>query len=188
MATDIGNALYEQRMDRKGEPANYGIGKTHRNKLEGDSMDLDATEENLGKTRVKCYSCEKIGHKKKDCPTKIKTAEALEIQQEGELRYVDLDELYAQQTNTHENLSWTACYDDECQTHLSEKTGSGWFPKKSSKRSKRSKKRSVTPYSKEEAERRNYTESGPGYEEMIRRLNEWTEELDFKEPTVNQRI
>jgi hypothetical protein len=27
-------------------------------------------------------------------------------------------------------MSWTACYDDNCLTHLSEKEGSGWFPRK----------------------------------------------------------
>lgn len=29
----------------------------------------------------------------------------------------------------HSSLSWTACYDDHCKLHLSEKEGSGWFPK-----------------------------------------------------------
>lgn len=28
----------------------------------------------------------------------------------------------------HERLSWTVCYDDDCPVHLSEKSGSGWFP------------------------------------------------------------
>ena len=29
----------------------------------------------------------------------------------------------------HVQLSWTGCYDDDCQLHLSEKEGSGWFPR-----------------------------------------------------------
>ena len=29
----------------------------------------------------------------------------------------------------HAAFSWTACYDDGCRTHLSEKEGSGWFPR-----------------------------------------------------------
>ena len=29
---------------------------------------------------------------------------------------------------THASLSWTACHDDACLTHLSEKRDSGWFP------------------------------------------------------------
>ena len=30
--------------------------------------------------------------------------------------------------NSHAGMSWTACYDDECIVHMSEKSG-GWFPK-----------------------------------------------------------
>ena len=33
------------------------------------------------------------------------------------------------ETTTHNALSWTACYDDDCATHLSDKEGSGWFPR-----------------------------------------------------------
>lgn len=29
---------------------------------------------------------------------------------------------------SHERLSWTVCYDDDCRIHLSDKNGSGWFP------------------------------------------------------------
>ena len=32
--------------------------------------------------------------------------------------------------NEHTSLSWTACYDDTCCIHLSDKEGSGWFPRK----------------------------------------------------------
>ena len=28
----------------------------------------------------------------------------------------------------HEIMFWTACYDDQCRIHLSEKNGAGWFP------------------------------------------------------------
>ena len=27
----------------------------------------------------------------------------------------------------YDHLSWTACYDDNCLIHLSEKEGTGWF-------------------------------------------------------------
>ncbi|RPB14710.1 hypothetical protein P167DRAFT_533704 [Morchella conica CCBAS932] len=29
----------------------------------------------------------------------------------------------------HGSMSWTACYDDSCRIHFSDKEGSGWFPK-----------------------------------------------------------
>jgi Zinc knuckle len=31
----------------------------------------------------------------------------------------------------HKNLSWTGCYEDNCQTHASDKDATGWYPKKS---------------------------------------------------------
>lgn len=30
----------------------------------------------------------------------------------------------------HDKLSWTACHDDSCPTHRSDKEGSGWYPRK----------------------------------------------------------
>ena len=30
----------------------------------------------------------------------------------------------------HASLSWTACYDHDCRIHLSDKDGSGWFPRR----------------------------------------------------------
>ena len=35
----------------------------------------------------------------------------------------------AEQANKHASLSWTACYDDNCVTHRSDKEGANWFPK-----------------------------------------------------------
>ena len=184
MATDIGNALYEQRMDRKGKPAVYGVGRTNRSKPEGDPMELDAIEDNSGKTRIKCYSCGKIGHKKRDCVNKLKTIEALELHKEKKTSgFVDLDELYRQQEDKHGSLSWTACYDDGCQIHLSGKEGSGWFPKQVSKR-RRKNRRSLTPYPGE----RIATEQDTAYEDMIERTNEWTRNMDPREPTRDHKI
>jgi Retrotransposon gag protein/Zinc knuckle len=34
----------------------------------------------------------------------------------------------------HSHLSWTACYDDKCAIHMSDKDGSGWYPKKPRKK------------------------------------------------------
>jgi len=30
----------------------------------------------------------------------------------------------------HDSMSWTACYDDNCPTHRSDKDGAGWYPSK----------------------------------------------------------
>jgi len=38
-----------------------------------------------------------------------------------------------QTLDVHGNLSWTACYDDACLIHKSEKDGAGWYPSKPKK-------------------------------------------------------
>jgi hypothetical protein len=36
-------------------------------------------------------------------------------------------------SDDHEMMSWTACYDDECYTHMGDKQGSGYFPTRKSR-------------------------------------------------------
>jgi hypothetical protein len=36
-------------------------------------------------------------------------------------------------SDDHDMMSWTACYDDECYTHMGDKQGSGWFPTRKSR-------------------------------------------------------
>jgi hypothetical protein len=36
-------------------------------------------------------------------------------------------------SDDHDMMSWTACYDDECYTHMNDKQGSGWFPSRKSR-------------------------------------------------------
>ncbi|KIW24824.1 uncharacterized protein PV07_10514 [Cladophialophora immunda] len=52
-----------------------------------------------------------------------------EIPKEG----ATLEEQERQQKLQHSLLSWTACYDDSCTAHYSEKMGSGWFPRRPKK-------------------------------------------------------
>lgn len=42
----------------------------------------------------------------------------------------------------HINLSWTACYDDGCLIHKSDKDGSGWYPKKPKSKKRKGKTQS----------------------------------------------
>jgi hypothetical protein len=49
-----------------------------------------------------------------------------------------MDENSSEWHRRHALLSWTACYQDDCDVHRSEKEGSGWFPqRKKGKKSKR---------------------------------------------------
>ncbi|KAG0639374.1 hypothetical protein HOY80DRAFT_1136815 [Tuber brumale] len=46
-----------------------------------------------------------------------------------------------QGTSPHAEMSWTACYDDDCKIHLHEKEASGWFPKRKSRKGRRNGKK-----------------------------------------------
>ena len=57
----------------------------------------------------------------KDIQT-IETLEALQDNNETSSMNDELDRV----VDNHTRLSWTACYDDNCRVHISEKEGSGW--------------------------------------------------------------
>jgi hypothetical protein len=41
------------------------------------------------------------------------------------------------QQNEHDSMSWTACYDNGCYVHMSDKQGSGWYPREHKRREPR---------------------------------------------------
>ena len=51
-----------------------------------------------------------------------------EVKKEEEEWKASIEKAKKEEDN-HANMSWTACYDDECLVHMSEKDGKGWFPK-----------------------------------------------------------
>jgi len=57
---------------------------------------------------------------------KLKPGETAQ-QRLSQLVQRELDEAVA--TRNHASLSWTACYNDNCPTHRSDKEGANWFPK-----------------------------------------------------------
>jgi len=49
---------------------------------------------------------------------------------EQQLSNVSLSREKIEEAKKHATLSWTGCYNDSCWTHLEEKEGANWFPRK----------------------------------------------------------
>lgn len=103
--------------------------------------ELDSTPQTEMNRVIAGIFDETLGHKDK-LPNNVSSMDALEGGHGTDATQMsDLDTLYRQQTeNYHSNLSWTACYDDSCEIHLSDKIGSRWFPKQRSKKRRMAKK------------------------------------------------
>ena len=83
-----------------------------KNKLQfkRDHTELDATKEKFFRKKT-CYVCGKLGHSKRNCPKKtVKVSE----------KWIGMTEEPETTTKiNYENLSWTACSDDQCGIHRS---------------------------------------------------------------------
>ena len=69
-----------------------------------------------------CYSCEKSGHFAHDCQVSMKA-----FSLKKKTYTAALKEPALKQPVQHNAMSWTACYDDSCTVHQSDKDGSEWF-------------------------------------------------------------
>lgn len=140
MAIRIDNRMYERTLERKGyyEPKKSKAYSQPKSRWP-EPMELDATrvgnrpsKEEMDKRRKEglCFECGKTGHQAKSHrknqgkkPWKGRTQQ---------LKATRLPEAVTCSTAEQEHacLSWTACYNDNCLVHRSEKDGSGWYPKR----------------------------------------------------------
>ena len=103
---------------------------------DSQSMKLDATRKILMNACNKtvqqsktCYTCEKLSHYFKDCTqNKYKNKSKSYDKQDRSFAAMKED-----QKDKHQVLSWTACYKNNCCTHLSDKKDSEWYLKFSRK-------------------------------------------------------
>ncbi len=138
----IDNRQYERRLKKDKESAMSVVlsrkfkKERRQSYYDSQSMKLDATQKISTNARDKivqqsktCYTCEKLDHYFKNCTqNKYKNKSKSYDKQDRSFAATKED-----QKDKHQVLSWTACYEDNCRTHLSDKKGSKWYSKPSRK-------------------------------------------------------
>ena len=128
-AHSIDNRLYERRQERK---ASNPVAHPRRKENVAAATRKPSKGKGKGKkkakdlSQVECYGCHKKGHYKNKCPRQEQAA-AVGCPTPEPLERGMYD--VSTRGCDHDSLSWTACYDDQCQVHLSEKQDSGWYPR-----------------------------------------------------------
>jgi hypothetical protein len=77
------------------------------------------------RSKLTCGFCKKPGHKEADCYSKKKIEK--EKMNPGPRDKIQVDSI---SETKHELLSWTACYNDTCPIHESDKKGASYYPSK----------------------------------------------------------
>ncbi len=136
----LNNRQYERRLEKKNKVAYVSIARSKEKKkqlyYDSQSMKLDATRKISTNARDKtvqqsktCYTCKKLDHFFRDC-TQNKYKNKLKLYDKQDRSFAATKE---DQKDKHQALSWTACYEDNCRTHLSNKKNSEWYSKFSRK-------------------------------------------------------
>jgi len=101
------------------DPMNLDVIEKHREQQpqvkQGQCMSKPYKSQPRRAETRKCYNCDKLKHLARTCKKPQRKRK--------EVAAMD-------KSIVHNALSWTACYDDMCWTHMSSKDGAGWYPQK----------------------------------------------------------
>ncbi len=134
----INNRQYERRLKKDKESTMSVVlsrkfkKRRRQSYYDSQSMKLDATRKISTNARGKtaqqskaCYTCKKLSHYFKNCTqNKYKNKSKSYDKQDRSFAATKED-----QKDKHQALSWTACYENNCRMHLSDKKDSEWYLK-----------------------------------------------------------
>ncbi len=132
----LNNQQYKRRLEKKNKIAYVSVAWSKKKKkqlyYDSQSMKINAIRKILMNAHDKtvqqskaCYTCKKLDHFFKDY-TQNKYKNKLKLYDKQDKSFAATKE---DQKDKHQTLSWTACYENNCCIHLSDKKDSEWYLK-----------------------------------------------------------